>query len=490
MTSFGNESSDPSMGVNDGSIRQLLYDWLLWNNPDGSLSPGVAKQWEMSTDGMTWTLMLRDELRFHNGASLTSADAKFSIERVLRSGSTAPFAAVWRTNVAALETTSPTVLTIKAKQPWPLMPYSASAREGTEGAVVNKAYFDQVGETKFREEPNGTGPWKLTSHDAGVRYRYESTQQNHPFRVTPSYKVLELIIAPEESTRVAMLKTNQVDMIDVGPDSVQDLRANRFSIFTIDAVATGQLLYFGWGDTRAASLPMNKREARKALSISINRQEIIETVLGGLAAIPTKSSIVVPGVLGYDPSWTPEPYDPAQAKALLTNAGYPNGFSLKIYSYPIGGTPWLPRAIEAIAGYWSNIGVKAEIVNSDFGTVAAAYRQRPQPDFLIGNLAAARQPPQSTGLSSIGAYYTSKGVLLNLVTAGIEALVNEANTTLSEARRVQVIRGIVNLAHDEWVSYPIATTGSLYGVSRSIASWTPVRSAHLGMALETVKPAR
>ncbi|MBI2857563.1 MAG: ABC transporter substrate-binding protein [Chloroflexi bacterium] len=490
VASFGSESTDPSMGVFDGVIREVMYDWLLWNNPDGTLAPGVAKQWQISTDGLSWNLTLRDDLRFHNGVPLTSEDVKFSIERVLRTQATTPYAATWRANIDTLEVGSPTILKVNTKRPWPVMIYSASAREGTEGIVASKGYFGQAGEAKFSQEPIGSGPWRFVSHDAGIRFVYASTQQKHPYRSTPSFKTLELLLVSEESTRVAMLKTNQADFIEIGPDSVQDLKANRFSVFTIDNTATGQLISFGWADPRLASSPMRKREVRNALGISYNKQEIIDTILGGLATVPTKSNFVVPGVLGYDPTWKTDPYDPDRAKALLATAGYSNGFSIKIYTYPQSGMPWLPRAAEAVAGYWSKIGVRAETIPSDFGAVAAGFRQRPQPDFLIGNLVVGRQPVQSTGLAGIASQLTSKGVTLVIVDPEMDKLVDEANTTLSEDRRVQVIRQIAVQAHDEWVLYPIATTGALYGVSRSIASWTPVQSAYVGLSLETLKPTR
>lgn len=484
--SFGNEQMDPAKGLTTvlGVIGGPVYDWLVWYAPDGSLVPGLAASWQMSPDGMTWTINMR-QARFHNGDPVTGDDVKFSLERVLLPSATSTDAPSFRDSLASIEVTSPGTVLLHMKKVWPLLPYALAPIEGTSGAVLPHTYFQSVGERPYFDKPVGTGPWQLTKRETGVQFSYKANEAAHPFRKSPAFKELDLALLPEQSTRTAALRTGQVNMAEITQETVAAIKDANLKILQIPATRSVGVHFWGVADTRAKDMPLANPKVREALSLAIDRQEIVDILLAGLGEIPARW-VVTQGTLGYDPAWKPDSFDPKRAKQLLAEAGFTNGFGMQMYQFAVPGVAWTQRGAEVVAGYWEQIGVKTKLAPIDYGAFTQLYRGRPQPQELLGTASVQSVPISSTNLVYLRANYDSPQ--LRYSTPEMKGLLDNALAEKNDQQRIDLIRQIAALDYGQHVTIPLANTGSLYAVNQTIKDWTPIRSGYVGMALETVQP--
>lgn len=492
---FFNEQIRPALsGVASFPVYGApMYDWLTWDTTDGSLVPGVLTRWDMAADGKSWTVVVREGMKFHTGDPLTAEDVKFTIEQVVadvnKGEGVSADSRIWQTMLDSVQLVGPTTLRINLKGPWALMAHDISVRGGPASAVIPKAYFQRVGSKGFDTRPVGTGPWRMTGHDTGIRFTYEASGSPHPYRESPKFQQMDILLVPEESTRLAMLRTGEADMAELANlQAAGDLQKRPgFQIFTSPALSIPQVRVYGIDDNRIRGLPTARREVRQAMDMAINKEELVETIFGGLAPVAPRS-VVAFGTLGFDPSWKPTEFNPARARELLAQAGYPNGISLKAYSPGSGGPAYLAPQLEAVVGYWANVGIRAEILRIDYATLISMQRARPQPDALVGNASSLWSPTTPTNITTLRTYYHSKGTTLLLNRPDMDELIDRAVAELDEANQIKFIRQIVDMAYKEFVTFPTANLPGLWGAGPRINSWKPVASAGVGVMLETVTP--
>jgi peptide/nickel transport system substrate-binding protein len=487
VSSLGKENIDPSIDTlaTIGVIGAPIYDWLAWPGKDGTLGPGLATGWTESDDHLSWTIEL-GSATFSDGTPVTAEDVKFSIELHLDPDATSSLSGLWRSKVAGVTVNSPTSLTVELNSPWPTFPEALSPYEGAQGAVVPKAYYEEVGAEGFRAAPIGSGPWEFVRHDLGSGFVYRRGDPDS-HRERPGYENLTIKLVAENSTRLAELLSGTVQIAEITPDQVAQVTGAGLQVLEIPDFTDTALTFFGDGDPRAADLPTGDVDVRRALALAINRTELVESVLAGYGTVPSRF-IVGEGTLGHDPSWQPDPYDPAEAERLLAEAGYPDGFTVKVYSAPVAGAPWIPRAVEAIAGYWEAIGVRTEIVPTDYGTVSSLYRQRPLPDELIGAAMINLSQVTNSNITLLNAYYPSTSVVYLQPTPEMDALSAEASAARTQAELGSAITRMVEHAHARYVAFPLARTPSLFGAAATVDGWSPYKSGYLGMLLNELRP--
>jgi ABC-type transport system substrate-binding protein len=244
---------------------------------------------------------------------------------------------------------------------------------------------------------------------------------------------------PEASTRVAMLKTGQVDIADVSLDDVKDLKAAGFRIVNDPQPSSVRIHLYGSYYDNAG--PIGKIEVRKALNLAINRQELVDTLFIGQAK-PAAVFPISPLSIGYPEDLKPYPYDPAEAKRLLAAAGYPNGFRIKLYAVPTGGFTLYKQVCEVVAGYWEAIGVKAEIVPTDMGTFRPMFIKQPQDPAIVGHASVFTTTSRLNGATGLGIWWTKQRKILQLA-----GNVEDHYAKASKAGSVEEIAGLVKEAY-------------------------------------------
>ena len=371
LQSFGNENWLPWLDPNMSNLHDLVYDFLIyWDNANLKYEPGLAESWENSLDGMTLTYHLRQGVEWQEGwGEFTSADVKYNFEMQASPKSVGKTAQCRR--IASMDTPDPYTLVVHFKDSYPTFFADMSmANSATCQGIVCKKYAETVGEDAAAEKPIGTGPYKLIDSQLGSYYKFEALDSH--WRVVPEFKYLTVRLITEMSTLAAALKTKEIDTaINIPAEQMAVLEAAGVAVEA--SPLGGNVLMVDWGgmvisaDKRYDATYHNKdpwvdMRVRKAMAISIDREAICKAIYAGLAK-PIALPVYSPGMEKYQ-----YPYDPVAAKQLLKDAGYPNGFSFKLISYVNPSSPETPRVVEAVAGFWQQIGLDPKITTIDYNT--------------------------------------------------------------------------------------------------------------------------
>jgi len=328
----------------------------------------------LSADGLTWTFHLRPGQKFHNDDALTAQDVKFSLQRQMSPNSVAAAAPTMRRTIKSIDVIDDLTLRVNTNSPQIGLPPSLSRAVAPEGSVMPKAYIEKVGEDEFRRKPIGSGPWRFVRNVPGDRIEFEAVEYPH-WRGTPHFKTLQILLVPEESTRMAMVRTGEAAIASIGPDTM--LGARRSGLQVLSVPATMQAIFQFWGVYRPEfkDSPIAKPHVRQALSLAVDRKAIIDQVMNGLAEMPypfaTFRYTEYYSAERWE-KWSREAYryDPALAKKMLADAGYPNGFDLNFANTALPGTQFMVDVGTAVADMWSKIGVRVNITNYEWGSFA------------------------------------------------------------------------------------------------------------------------
>jgi len=381
VESLSSQTMDPIQEARPGNAiyQAPMYDSLVGFDLDkGGTGPGVAQSWDLSEDGLTWTFHLRPGQKFHNGDPLTAQDVKFSLQRQMAPNSTASAAATLRRTIKSIDVVDDLTVAVNTATPQIGLPPALSRAVAPEGSVMPKAYIEKVGEEEFRRKPIGSGPWRFVRSVAGDRIEFAAVDYPH-WRGTPHFKNLQILLVPEESTRVAMVRTGEAAIASIGPETM--LSAARGGLEVLSVPGTMQALYQFWGAWRAEfqKSPIANPRVREALSLAIDRQDIIDHVMNGKASMPYPFASF--GYTEYFSAgrwrkWADHAYryDPARAKQMLAEEGYPNGFDLNFANTALPGTQFMVDVGTAVADMWTKIGVRVKLTNYEWGSFAPLAR--------------------------------------------------------------------------------------------------------------------
>jgi peptide/nickel transport system substrate-binding protein len=447
----------------------LLYDFLVGANADGSLSTAnsVAEKWELSPDGKTWTFWLRKGIAFHDGAELTADDVKWSLEMVMKPESVAAFAARLRNAIQEIEVADAHRLIIRTHKPDLWLAQDLSMAAGYEGAVLPRKYYEQVGPDGFAAKAIGSGPYRWGKGLAGSFIELQAVDR-HWAEGVPKYKTVTYRVVPEESTRIAMIQTGEADVVSISRERVGELQGRGLNVFVKERGSViGCYFHQQW-----EGHPVGDRRVRQALNLAINRQEIVNFVFAGqaklMAMYPIGSFAVAAGA---DPELQPYPYDPAKAKQLLAEAGYPNGFETTIYSYAREDVPEMTRLIEAIAGYAARVGVKLTIFSTEY-PVARTRRMNAKMPGHISCLGTPNRSSPGDLLTLLHTLHHSSSRLTDHKVPELDALIEAAQSASSEAEAKRLIGDLHRWLYNDYATLPVAEASIPFVANpKKVAKW-------------------
>src|SRR5262249_35879805 len=334
-------SLDPHMHFQRVGILMNInmYDSLLHKNTKLEYEPSLATEWKALND-TTWEFKLRQGVKFHNGDPFSAEDVKFSFDHVLDPNTKSPQYGNIR-GITEVKIIDPHTVHLITDKPFPLL-----LERVVFFPIIPKKHFDKVGAQAFAESaPVGTGPYKFVEWKRDQYLKLE--RFNEHWRGLAPSKNLSIRVIPETSTQVAELKTGGVDIIrNLSPDLIPDLKAHANTYVSTAPILRTHYVIF---DMREA--PFDKKAVRQTANYAIDRQAIVEKLMGGLGKIvPT---VINPLAFGYDPKVEGYSYDPKKAKELLKQAGFPNGTDITIHT---GASEAFFRQIaEAIAEMLSEV---------------------------------------------------------------------------------------------------------------------------------------
>ena len=280
----------------------------------GKLTPWLASSWRI-IDDHTWEFSLRPNVKFHNGEPFTAESVKATFAAITDKNNRSPFRTDF-TIAREIQVVDDLTVRIVTIDPQPLMPLILFRLN-----MIPPKYFASVGAAGYRRHPVGTGAYRFVEFVRDDHITMEAFKDywggpQHFQRITH-----RPILEP--AARVAALLTGEIDFAAEVPSELESMFAGRRDIRLIKK-PNGRVLYLNLNNKRP-SYPTNKREVREALSYSIDREALASELLPGIGRASVWQTW---GTLGEDPDAKPLPYDPQRSRALLAQAGYPNGLDI------------------------------------------------------------------------------------------------------------------------------------------------------------------
>ncbi|MBI2858103.1 MAG: ABC transporter substrate-binding protein, partial [Chloroflexi bacterium] len=420
-------------------------------------------------------------------------DVKFSLEDSIKDR----FTTIMKNELDKVEIVDTYTVRVTTLFPDPFFQFLTVFYCPSFGMLLPKATLERVGYDKFISAPVGSGPWKFTRRVHGDNIQYEANTAY--WGQVPAFKTLTSLLVPEEATRIAMLKTGAVDLADVSVEGAVSLEKAGFRSAGLNPLSIGIEL-LGAYETKAATMPLGDVRVRQALSLAINRAEISQTMFSG-KAIPSApvwmSEIHEENVdIAY---WLDQAakvynrYDPERARQLIREAGYTNGFTMKLTTFPLPGSSYLPKLGEAVQGYWKAVGVNAEIVvAADYGTVRPHVNVQ-QSDQMIGQAMTFRATTRPNTPDFLNAYlHGTKGsqAILGKAFPEVDKLLESALREVDSAKRKATINQIIKTAADTNVILTIAQVPAMAGLGPRLddAGALDARTGHVLQNAHKMKP--
>lgn len=453
------DTLDPYMTSSSAvwSITLNLYDTLQTRDKDGKLQPGLATS-VTNVDPLTWELKLRPNVTFQNGEPFDATAVKFSIERMLDPSLGSVLTSTVNT-IDHVDIVDPLTVRVVTKAPDPILPSRLSLQAGQ---ILPPKYAAQAGKDGLAQSPIGAGPYRFVKWDKDDQIVLEAVPDNWR---KPKIKTIVFKPIPEGSTRVAALKTGQVDIAAAIPPADFNGIANADKTFGINVMSNRSFLLNM--DTLNFE-PFKDKRVRQAMNYAVDKDAIVKNTLGGYGK-PIGCS-VIPEAFGYDASACQRyPYDPAKAKQLLAEAGFASGFDVGFDSTD-GRYPQDKEIATAIAGQLAQVGVRANVQTFEWGS------------FYQGVQARKRAPIHDIGMSTeqfdadntMSIHFASSGAIWSRwLNPQFDQLFNQERTTVDPRARQQLLAQADQIQHDEAPMVYLHQIAYLYGVNKRVKNWQP-----------------
>ena len=324
-------------------VIYALHDALVKPMPGSLMAGSLAESWTVSADQRVYEFKLREGLTFHNGDPFTAEDVKFSFARAR--------AKILHDKVREVAVVGPHRVRFQLHEPWPdFMTFYGTFASGA-GWVVPKKYVEHVRNDGFKKHPVGLGPYKFVSHTPGVELVMEAFEGY--WRKVPHVKRLVYKSVPEATTRLAMLKRGEVDLAYLldAPQAEEVRRNPSLKLAFSGGIGTFYLDFFDQWDPKS---PWHDRRVRLAAVHAIDSRALNDAENLGASRL---TGSMVPRKFDFALALEPYAYDPAKAKRLLAEAGYPDGFDAgDLHPWP----PYFSMG-EAIGGFLGAVGIKTKL---------------------------------------------------------------------------------------------------------------------------------
>ncbi|KCB48743.1 ABC transporter, substrate-binding protein, family 5 [Bordetella hinzii 1277] len=455
-------------------ISQTLFNSLVETDEKLQPQPALAESW--TVDGKVWTFKLRPNVKFADGSPFTAEDVVFTYDRIPKvPNSPSPFT-LYLGSVAKTEAVDPMTVRITTKELAPNLLVNLAQLP----IMSKKAASGAAPEGKTTTELNsgdglvGTGPYKFVSWKRGAELVF-ARNENY-WGPKPAWDKVIYRPMTNAAARVAALLAGDVDLIEDPPtDDLPKLKADK-KLFVEETpsvrvvyVALDQFAEPSPGIKGTDKNPMKDKRVRQALSLALNRDAIVERVMGGVAQ-PAGNLLPYPMFGASKEHAKAQKPDVEKAKALLKEAGYPNGFEITLGA-PSGRYVNDAKVAQAIASMWTRIGVKT---NVDAMAPPVFFKNRDSYSFsaylagwsvtsgemsnALTSLLVTRNPEAGLGTTNRSRYSNP----------AMDALVKEASGTMDDAKRAALLQKASNLAMDDYAMLPVHFELSVWAMKNDV----------------------
>jgi peptide/nickel transport system substrate-binding protein len=430
--------------INPFMVLYAVHDALVKPMPGSDNTPSLAESWTRSKDGLVYEFVLRKNVKFHNGEPVTAEDVKFSFDRYKGAA-----AKLLHDRVREVQIVDPGRVRFHLKEPWPdFMTFYGTSATGA-AWIVPKKYVEKVGDDGFKKAPIGAGPYRVVSFTPGVELVMEAFEGY--WRKVPSVKRLVFRSMPDETTRAAALKAGDVDIVYLlsGPLAEE---VKRTPGLRLAAAMPPGVVFLDLPEQWDPKSPWHDVRVRQAAGHALDRAGLNQAETLGLSR-PTGG--LIPRVLDFARAYDPPPYDPARAKRLLAEAGYPSGFDAgDLTPFP----PFFSLA-EAIGNSLQAVGIRTRMRTMERATFLTSWREHKLRGVIMG-LGA----PAGNAATRIEVYATKGGIYASGEVPEIETLFQRQARELDRKKREGMLHQIQQIMYDRAMYVPIYELAFLWGV--------------------------
>lgn len=496
----GLSGMDWAPATSSGDEEKLLImvaDTLTQLNPETrQLEGALAKSWEISADGKTWTFTLKPDIKFHGDwGTVTSEDVKFSWWEWARPESThtarPQMAQAIDGKLENFEIVDE--LTFKLHTEHPIVQLPAVLCSCWPGmTITSKKYFDETPAEQANSHPIGTGPFEFVSAKPGVEIQLKANKGY--WGTVPAFEQLTMLEIPDGAARLAQVQSGAVDIAQLDSELFGEAQAAGLKIATIKDFGNAFLLlggsYYGTPDLDAKSpwiqedAPEKGLAVREAMSLAIDRQLIIDKLLHGEAKVAMGPLIWYPNEDLTDPNWKAPAFDLELAKQKLAEGGYPDGFPVKM---PIFADDINTDAIgEAIAGMWEDLGLQVtrDPTEKDLIDPIQANRQTAGMAYVL--IAGYTAEPAMALSNYVSSRPDDPKLFLEAIDKGYDALSVEPDVD----KRFATARDVIAQMRDLYQPLTLFTVNMPFVLGPKVGSWSPLPGLNSINSLETATPAQ
>ena len=461
------DSLDPQTNVSNNVVLPQIYSSLIKIDQEGKVAPDLATEWGVGEDGLTWTFKLRDDVTFHNGKHLTSADVVATFERVLNEDDPYRYTSSYTEFIDSVTADGDYTVIIKTKTPYG--PFEAKIAACNMG-ILDKDYIEQYGHDlgTTPASVNGTGPYKVTEWSIGEKMVFEAYDDY--FGGTPKTKNVIMQVVPEQNSRAIAVETGQMDIVSgLAPDDVARFSNGEVAGVNVYSEPSNGMHLFQFN----CSGVLSDVKLRQAINYGIDRQAIIDTlysVIGETAALAP----VTPDVIGYSELGVIE-YNPEKAKELLKEAGYEDGLTINLMTTAVYNKG--VEMAEIISEQLKEIGITVNIETVEKAVFSASWGVTPDQfkwDMFI--MGAGGSTDAGSALYRVwhteddGLNTNNYGFYSN---AEVDALLEEGNVTTDPEKRTEIYKRAMEII---WEEDPVGAfmnyRNNIYGLSSKVEGFS------------------
>jgi peptide/nickel transport system substrate-binding protein len=437
------------------SIIRTVYEALVEMDEDGDYRSSLAETWEIGEDARTWTFHLRSGVTFHNGEVLKASDVVATLGRVLDPAIGGAFGTqgvyISYLGTAEISALDDSTVRIVTEEPMADLLDLLVAMPISPASALDRLPAEYV----------GSGPYRITEQ---TDTRVVMVAHDPYWGGTPQYEEVHWIAEADPARRVEAVLSGQADIASgIGIEGWR--RINEDGRALAHEWDSGLCIIFM---LNALEGPARDRRVRQALNYALDVDEIIAAVKDGAAK--RLNGYLTPHHLGYDPETPVYPHDPDRARSLLAEAGYEDGLTL-VFDVPSAMPDEAPELARIMADQYSRVGISLEIVeHQDRAAYSEMVREK-----RINDAACFDSSPRST--------YRVLREKLHSELRGpwwegyeneeVNALIEEAQATFSEAERREIYRRIYSLVRDDAPWIFLYSPTRYFGVSASMTDWKP-----------------
>jgi peptide/nickel transport system substrate-binding protein len=424
-------------------LYYALHDAMLKPMPGEPMAQSLAESWSATEDGMSYSFVLRDGVAFHNGEKVTAEDVKFSFERYRGAAK-----ATLHDRVASVDIVDARHITFKLKNAWPDFLTFYAATTGA-GWVVPKRYVEKVGDEGFKKAPIGTGPYKFVSFTPGVELVLEANESY--WRKVPTVKRLVMKVIPDEATRLAALKHGEIDVAySIRAELAEELRQTPGLTLKPTVIQSPFWLYFP--EQWDAKSPWHDVRVRQAARLALDLKTINQALTLGFSHI---HGSMIPD--NFEFFWKPpEPvYDPGRAKALLAEAGFPNGFDAGFYNCDAS----YANLAEATNNYLGAVGIRARLRPLERASFNQQFAEK-----KLKNIIQAGSGSFGNAATRFETFVVQGGAYVYGSYPDLDAMFQQQAVELDHAKRAEILTRMQQILYERVVTTHLWQLAFINGV--------------------------